>query len=279
MQDDNQNLSKWKILQQKVFENRICKSFALFRENGIEPILIKGWAAARNYPVPTERLYTDIDLAVSEKDFENAVELAAHSNLFVDLHKELRHLDTLDWKTLKENSRLITPKIYHCPIRILSAEDHLRVLCVHWLNDGGAHREKLWDVYYAVANRPADFDWQKCLDVVGRKRRTWIICAVKLAERYLGLDIDDTPIARSGYELPVWVRKTVENEWNSAVKLRPLRFSPLDFKELYEQFKIRIPPNPIQATIEMDREFDERTRRFIQLENIIWRIGNRLKRK
>ena len=279
MEDDNQNLSKWKILQEKVFENRICDSFALFRRNGIEPILIKGWAAARNYPNPTERVYTDIDLAVAEKDFDNAVELTANTNLFIDLHRELRHLDTVDWKILAENSRLITTEIAVCPVRILSAEDHLRVLCVHWLNDGGAHREKLWDVYYAVANRPADFDWQKCLDVVEPKRRTWIICAVKLAEKYLGLDIDDTPIARSDYEPPAWVRKTVEKEWSSAVKLRPLRFSPLDVGELYEQIKIRIPPNPIQATIEMDREFDERSRRFIQLENIIWRIGNRLKKK
>lgn len=252
MSEENQK--KWNLLQRKVFEKRIVESFEIFRRSNIEPILIKGWAAARNYPNPDSRIYTDIDLAVAEKDFERAAQLAKSENIFADLHRELRHLDTLDWESLCTGTKLV--KIGNTDIRILRAEDHLRVLCVHWLNDGGAHRERLWDIYYAVANRPADFDWDRCLRVVSRKRRRWIFCAIGLAEKYLGLDTADTPAAGEAENIPAWLIKTVEKEWRSKVKLKPLEACLRDKKELYEQLKIRIPPNPIQSTIEMEGEFD-----------------------
>jgi hypothetical protein len=156
-----ENQIKWKILQQKVFERRIREAFERFRQNDVEPILIKGWAAGLNYPNIYDRVYTDIDLATPGKDFERSLKILSKNNIFVDLHKELRHLDTLDWTGLFENTRLI--KLGDYPIRVLSSEDHLRVMCVHWLNDGGANKEKLWDIYYAVANRPRNFNWDKCL--------------------------------------------------------------------------------------------------------------------
>lgn len=268
----DENLLKWKILQETVFERKICDAFELFRNNNIEPILIKGWAAARNYPNPYDRSYTDIDFAVSENDYPAAAALVAGKNLVIDLHKELRHLDTVRWKDLYKKSRLITTRCCACAVRILSDEDHLRVLCTHWLNDGGAHRERLWDVYYAVANRPTDFDWSRCLEVVTPKRKMWVVTAIKLAEKYLGLDTRNTPISEMQGALPGWVVKTVEKEWSRAAKLKPLNFKQLNFKDLLEQIKIRTPPNPIQATVEMDEEFDDKPRGVIQLRNILQRL-------
>lgn len=271
----DENLKRWNLLQQKISEKRIVESFEIFRREGIEPILIKGWAAARNYPNPEQRSYTDIDLAVEEKNFERAEQLKKRGNLFVDVHNELRHLDTLDWQKIYAESKIV--KIGDTEVRILRAEDHLRVLCVHWLNDGGAYRERLWDVYYAVANRPADFNWDRCLKVVSRTRRQWIACTVGLAEKYLGLNTDETPFSAEAKNLPAWLIKTVEKEWQSEVKLKPLYTCLKNKREFFEQIKIRIPPNPIQSTIEMEGKFDDGKRIRYQI-GAVYRLKPSIKR-
>ncbi len=102
--------SRWNLLQEKAMAVRALQAFTLFRENGIEPILIKGLAAARFYPEPGSRASIDMDLAVSSVDFETASQIAisaAANGLAIDLHRELRHLDTVDWSDLFENSRLL----------------------------------------------------------------------------------------------------------------------------------------------------------------------------
>src|SRR5258708_35995394 len=94
---------RWNLLQKKIKETKICSAFDLFRQEGIEPILIKGWAAAANYPSDTPRHYNDIDLAVPARDFVRAENLSATENflsLNLDIHNELRHLDTVDWENL-----------------------------------------------------------------------------------------------------------------------------------------------------------------------------------
>lgn len=274
MSDKNQQ--RWKIVQSKVFERRILESFELFRRHGIEPVLIKGWAAARNYPNAYERIFTDIDLAVAEKEYNKARRLAGEHNLYLDIHKELRHLDVVGWEKLFAASR--TVKLEGSDVRILCAEDHLRVLCVHWLNDGGVYKERLRDIYYAVENRPPDFDWERCLAAAGAKRKKWVICAVCLAEKYLGLDLSDTPLAGQTKNIPRWLIQTVEKEWSRDIKLKPLANCLQNKMELLEQIKIRMPPNPIQASIETGSELDEKSRFVPQMANIFLRLKLSAKR-
>jgi len=149
------------LLQKKVFEGTIEKAWKRFEEAEFKPFLIKGWAAAQLYTETYARRYTDKEI------------------LPVDLHIE--------------SSKLVP--CGEIQIRVLRAEDHLRVLCFHWLTDGGAKKEKLWVVYYAVKNRPEDLDRERCLGVIGKKRRRWIICTIGLAHTYLGLFIDDLNFA------------------------------------------------------------------------------------
>lgn len=267
------------MLFNKNQETKICEAFRLFREKGIEPVLIKGWAIARSYPPDKPRYCGDIDLAVSAADFSNAKTLHSTEEvkqLNIDLHNGVRHLDLLSWDELFRRSDIVM--LNETEIRILAPEDHLRLLCVHWLNDGGAYKEKLWDIYYAVQNRPANFDWDRCLNAVTKTRRKWIICAIGLANRYLGLPIDDLPFSKEAKQIPGWVIKSVEKEWNTDVRLKGLTVYLGDPKALLKQVLKRIPPNAIQATIEMEGEFDDRPRLSYQMRNVLRRSKPSLKR-
>ncbi len=259
------------MLQHRVAERNLVEIFVLFRKNEIEPILIKGWAAGLAYPEPFRRSFSDIDLAVEPKLYERAVSIVKQSNLNVDLHEGLRHHDTVGWADLLKNSILV--EVENTPIRILRPEDHLRVLCVHWLNDGGAYRERLYDIFYAVENRPENFDWERCLNVVSERRRRWIICAIGLAHKYLNLYIDDLPFGEDAKKLPKWLVKEVEKEWASDVRLIPIHQCLHDKKAVWQQIRKRIPPNAIQATIESEGDFDAKTRVIYQALSFIRRMS------
>lgn len=266
------------MLQLRVSEKRIIEAFVFFRQNQIEPILIKGWAGAQNYPNPSERLFSDIDLIISPVDYDRALTiLKSYQGGFpIDLHLGARRHDTLPFEILYKNSQII--KCGDGEVRILCPEDHLRVLCVHWLTDGGEYKSKLWDIYYAVENRPATFDWEKCLTVVSETRQKWIIYTICLAHIYLGLKIADTPAAGKLSDIPEWLIKTVEKEWASAERLVPLQQVLRDKKRLWKQIKKRLPPNPIQATVDMEGEFDNKTRIFYQIGDMYVRFKPILKR-
>jgi Uncharacterised nucleotidyltransferase len=263
---------RWNLLQKKAQDVRVGRAFSFFRQHGIEPILIKGWAAGRVYPPDKFRDAIDIDLAVSESDYRAAHRLNRSEpaqGLAVDLHRELRHLDTLDWDDLFTNSQLI--ETGSGLARVLRPEDHLRVLCVHWLTNGGADKARLWDIRYAVENRPDDFDWSRCLGSVSPKRRRWIACTIGLAAMYVDLDIDELPIAAECRDVPQWMVRTVEQEWGREIKLQPLEVSLYDRKLLISQVKRRLNPNPIYATVSMEGSLDARTRFFYQVGNFFQR--------
>lgn len=270
---------KWNFLQRKAQEAKVARAFSIFRNNGIEPILIKGFAAQLNYPVSHPRISADMDLAVHPTAFEESVNISRSQSadgLAIDLHKGLRHLDTVDWDDLFANSSIL--EIDDVPVRILRAEDHLRVLCVHWLTDGGAFKERLWDIYYAVESAGKEFDWKRCLEIVGPNRRRWIICVIGLANKYLGLNVDTLPIAEEVKRLPAWLEKSIAKEWASDVRLTPIHIYLKDPINLAKQIRKRIPPNPIQATVEMEGSFDAATRVHYQFGSLITRTVPSVKR-
>lgn len=279
MQTLDTETTKWVLLNQKRLEIRAAGIFSELRASGFEPVLIKGWAAAKNYPPNTSRYYSDIDIAVSSADFKavSGIIAAARSSLSgVDLHNELRHLDSVPWPKLFGRSSVVETD--SGPIRILSPEDHLRVMATHWLNDGGANKERLWDIYYAVTNRPSDFDWSVCLDPVSRTRRGWVICAIGLAHKYLDLPINDLPFRDDALKIPKWVIKTVEKEWTNNEPRRPLQTCLGDRKLFLRQLRKRFPPNPIEATIQTESPIDETGRTAIQIRNAFQRTKPSLSR-
>ncbi len=270
---------RWYLLAKKRSEGLIVNAFREYRKHGIEPILIKGWAAARNYPPDHPRFFGDVDLAVAESDYPKAQQLLEREDSpieGVDLHRELRTLDTLSWETLLANSELT--ELDGEMIRVLSPEDHLRVMVVHWLTNGGESRERLWDIAYAVKNRPPNFDWAKCLNVVSRERRGWVIATIGLAHLYLGIDISDLPFKDEASRVPRWLTRSVERSWKSGVLQAPLHTRLRDPRALLTQLRKRIPPNPIQATVDCEGAFDEGSRFRYQVKDVFIRLGPSIRR-
>ncbi len=267
----------YRLLMFRVYEKKLRDVWDNLQENKIEPILIKGWAAALNYPNPYSRRLGDFDVAVNPADFERASALQINLQLGeVDFHNGLRQHDKVEWNDLFDNSILV--KCGEREIRILRPEDHLRVLCVHWLGDGGRDKEKLQDIYYAVKNRPANFDWDRCLAVVGEKRRKWIIYTIGLTHKYFGLLIDDLPFAGEAKKLPQWLVKTVEKEWNNPVQFKYLETCLGSREEFFKQLGRRFPPNPIQAAVNMEGDFDGSTRVIYQIGDVFKRFVPSIKR-
>jgi hypothetical protein len=287
-------LERMQMLRFKVHEKKIEEVWGDLTEAGFEPLLIKGWGAAQFYPQPFKREFSDIDIVIAPEKFDEAeVFLQNNSRGYnVDLHRGLRRHDSLKFEEIYSKSR-----IYDCgnvKIRVPRPEDHLRILCVHWLTDGGAYKEKLWDIYYGIDNRAADFDWQRFLESVSRKRRRWIVCTVGLAHKYLNLPIEKTPIADEAKNLPKWLTKSLEAEWQNESKLQPLQGMQYknervgfwrqiadvvqhNFKNnrenFIEQLRKRIFPNPISATVDVEGDFDGEIRVLYQLRSFFKRLG------
>ena len=266
------------MLQLRLFEKRIIEAFTFLRQYNIEPILIKGWAAAQLYPEPHQREFCDIDLIVAPQNYPNAVKyLKDYSeNYLIDLHEGAMPLDSLSFENLYKNSNILSCQ--GTKIRVLCAEDHLRFLCVHWLLDGGEHKNRLWDIYYAVENRPNDFDWDRCLNVVDEKRKKWIIYTIILAHKYFGLNLEDTPLADKTDDVPEWIVKTVEKEWESEIKSILLVHCLNDRKKFLQQFRRRMSPNPIKATVDLEGDLDSRLRILYQIGDIFFRLKPSVKR-
>ena len=262
----------------KVWEHRLEKAWNHFNDAGFKPILIKGWAASQFYPNPPDRKWVDIDLIIEPSQFKAAEDFMKREDVgvLVDLHKGARHLDELSFENLFENS--IFKKCGNTNVRVPCDEDHLRIICVHWLNDGGEDRDRLEDIYFAVLNRSEKFDWERCLNSVTKKRRTWVVSAIVITNKYLDLPLEGIPLTKKDCELPNWLTNTLENEWGKSIRLKPLHSVLGNKKEFRQQLEKRLLPNPIQATIEVGGVFDNRPRVIYQFHDILKRSIPSLKK-
>lgn len=266
------DLEKIRLINHRVYETNLARVFHLLEKAGYEPILIKGWAAAQYYPKPWNRNIGDIDLVFRPEAIDENIGDIIYKNTKIsfDIHSGFRLLDTVSIEDTFR--RCIMENCLGTPIRVLRAEDHLRILCVHWMNDGGANKEKLWDIFYAIEKNRKNFDWEQCFGGISSKRRAWIQTVIGLAQMYLGLETKDLPFETEIGDNRRWVVRTVEQEWRSSIKLHPLGNSLRNKNELLKQIFKRIPPNPIQATVEMDREIDGEFRLGNQFFNIFKRM-------
>jgi hypothetical protein len=257
-------------LQALIHEREIERVFTLLNAAGVEPLLVKGWVAARLYPEQGLRPYGDIDLCVRPHQF--AAARAALGSLpdqgcEIDLHCGFEKFGGRSADEIYSRSLLV--QLGETAVRVPGAEDHLRVLCIHMLREGAWRPLWLCDIAAAVESLPANFDWDWCM---GKKRRwsNWIICALRLAHQLLGAEIENTPAAEQLKPLPQWLTRALLKEWGSLQPSMMRRHhAPMASylrrpSGILSGFRHRW-PNPIEATIIAGGTFNELPRLPFQI--------------
>jgi hypothetical protein len=254
-------------------ERAIKEILETLRAAKIEPILVKGWAIARIYPEKGLRPYGDIDLCVPSRQYNAAAEALigpdGHRGA-VDLHDGFAKLDEASTYELYARSHLVP--LDDLQVRVLSPEDHLRILCLHMLRHGIWKPLWLCDIALAVESRAKDFDWGQCL-TANRKQADWVACAIGLAHRLLGARVDDTPAADRSKRLPAWMLPTVLEQWGrpyaSRESISNFRRQPLGIlRELRHHW-----PNAIEGTVGVRGSFNELPRFPFQLGDVFLRTA------
>ncbi len=259
-------------LQAARHERQICRAITLLRSAGVEPLLAKGWAAARLYPERGLRPYGDIDLWVRPEQHAAAVAALrsfAGEGSPVDLHQKFRHLER-SWDELYDRSWLVP--LGDVKVRTLGAEDHLRLLCLHMLFHGLLRPLWLCDIGAALESLPASFDWDYCLE--GRPRHSdWVACTIGLAHQLLGARLDGAPATLRAQQLPRWLIPSVLRQWESKehyMQTPSMAFCARHPAHMVRALRLRW-PNPIQATVGVRGPFNELPRLPFQLAECVAR--------
>jgi hypothetical protein len=262
---------KWQCLTEAAYTLRLTDVLTTLDSLVIDSILLKGWSIARFYKIGHFRPSTDIDLLIAPGHSTDIVETIRGKLSYrtsIDVHFGPRHLDKLTFQELFDRSYSV--QLNGVQARVLADEDNLRITAVHWLTDGGINKERLWDVYYLVKNRKADFDWVRCLESNGSIRKTWVLAAIATARDHLDLDMSGLPVEAREFELPSWYRQTLAKEWSLGIYARHRLSNVLARpKLLLEQLRRKFPPNRIAATIDSETAIDHSSRVPAQLKSLV----------
>jgi hypothetical protein len=264
-------------LQAALHERNLKRAIPLLGNHAVEPVLVKGWAIARYYPEPGLRPYTDLDLCVLPDQYANACDALkdpAIRSCNIDLHLGFDKFYDLESNEIFDRSQLV--KLDDLEVRVLSAEDHLRLLCMHLLRHGAVRPIWLYDIAVLLEARADDFDWERCL---GRSRQQadWIACALGLAHQLLWADVEGTPVASRAKKLPRWLAPAVLKEWGTplhslgqvaAYLKQPGRVIRGLIEELPHHW-----PNPIEATMTLKGPFNELPRLPFQVGHVFSRAA------
>jgi hypothetical protein len=270
-------------------EREIARVVGHLQEHGIDPVLIKGWAVARLYPAGLVRPAGDIDLVVRDADYERAKTLLASESLSlhrdrvepaavaeprqaaaeIDLHRFSRWAEAPAGTFFADAPSIA---IGDAMVRVPSAEDHLHVLCVHFLRHSGKRPLRLSDIAIMLEQGCPAFDWDRVFGEDARKRRM-VECTLGLARRLAGIDVDGLDAIEAARPLPEWLVRAVnaEGEASSAVPgpaLRELRARPTSLFRIAR----RRWPDPVSATLQMGAPFDDSPRFPVQCAAYVRRL-------
>ena len=272
---DFQQSYRLNTLEAALQEREIGESVARLRSAGIEPLLGKGWAAARLYPAPGMRPRGDVDLYVTAEQYliaADALRTEQGAEYRVDLHRGFADLDDRNPRDLHDRASRV--RIDGTEVLVFSPEDHLRLLSLHLLRHGAWRSLWLCDVAAAVESLPTDFDWEYLGQ--GAPRRTqWVACVLALAGQLLEARTDGVPAAWK-QDVPSWMVATVLREWGGPSlphgRREPMATSLLRPADAVQGLLLRW-PNPIEATTGLRASFNNFPRVPFQVAECLRRIA------
>ena len=261
------------------------------REIGVEPLLVKGWSTARHYPAAGLRPVGDLDLVVARAEHarveRHLLERRRASGVLalarVDLHEAIldladRPLDEL--RSRSSSASLGDPA--ETSLRVLGAEDHLRLLAMHLLRHGAWRPLWLCDVALLVEKLGGALDWDLCLR--GSRegaRRVGIVLG--LAHALLGAELPDAlprPAASAARSVPRWLVDATRRQWGRRYErysdapiltagVRPARLLAAAGRRW---------PNPIEATVGVGAPFNGVPRLPFQIADVVRRTASAMLR-
>lgn len=266
-------------VQSVLHEHQIKEAVQLLKSNALEPILVKGWSIARLYVDPALRPYGDIDLCVSPDQYPFAMRLThdLSRDMRIDLHKGFVKFGNQSWNELYSRSRCL--EIEGVEVRTLGPEDHLRLLCFHFLREGAWRPLWLCDVAVAIEARAADFDWNLCLGT-NETSRNYVTCTLMLAKHLLQANLDEIPDTVLAEEMPPWLLPAVFKEWrvHSMYQRHSAPLSSAWRRPITTLRGIRYQwPSAIEAAFSLNLALDERPRWPLQVRSCFRRMHDSLR--
>jgi Uncharacterised nucleotidyltransferase len=236
------------VMRNAYVRSQIKVIVEILRAEAIEPILMKGWASARWYGCPELRGYGDVDLLVRPRQLSAAKSLLS-GRADVDLdHYEFEKRSETAIEDIFEHAQLVDCNGYS--VRVLGAEDHLSMLCLHFGRHLAAYAVGLCDIAAALESLPAGFDWKRFLGTSARDAH-WTECCLRLAQELLGARVEH-PV-----QIPRWLVPAVYEQWST--KLSPVvpigQSSNRPLKALLDRW-----PSPLKATLLLGARIDNAPR-------------------
>jgi hypothetical protein len=192
------------------------------------------------------------------------------------LHSGFKTLDDKSWDELFRHSRL--RKLENVEVRIPSPEDHLRILCFHFLREGAWRPLWLCDIALGLETRASDFDWDRFFGRQNRHRK-WFACALALAHQLLGANMEGVPDKIREERLPSCLLPTVLKEWEvRSMSKRHTTPTSTAWRNPHQALKLNYFrshwPNAIEATVGVNGPFNEMPRLPFQVGNCALRAFN-----
>lgn len=266
-------------LQGAIAEEKVEKVFRVLKRNSVDALLVKGWAAVRMYPDPGLRPSGDIDLCVRPAQralFHEVLQEPELIDCFIDLHTRFSELPDRSFDELFARSGIV--RVDSTDIRVLSDEDHLALLSIHFLKHAGWRPLWLCDIGVALETSDTSFDWDLCLGK-SKTRAHWILCTFALAKRLLGADVSRCPRQVDVNELPSWLLDSIFEGWSDpSPSAQPPLTHPMPMAQLLREPRL-LPaglrqrwPNPILATVSVNGQFNSWPRFPYQVANWLSRL-------
>src|SRR5262249_31800781 len=174
-----QQAYRLQTLHARLHEVEIEQVIKMLGASGVQPLLIKGRVAAALYPEHGLRPYGDIDLCFDRTHYQTALtalNTPKGKGFNVDMHEGLDAFYGFSFSEVIGRASMI--KVGKVDVRVPCFEDHLRILCIHFLKHRAWRPLSLCDIAAALESRQ-NIDWDLCLS--GRKRiANWVSCTIGL---------------------------------------------------------------------------------------------------